>query len=177
MRVLATLLALMVVPGLSGCGLLSALVERQAIAKAEFSFKRAEFSRMDIPFVTPDARVEFKVILGVKNPNPVAAVLDRLDYEIRLQDSPVGAGQMTDDFRVAAGGTEELVLPVSVKYDSLARPALETLQAALEAREIGLGVWGTSHLATPIGTLDFPVQVSGRSRLERLLQLPVQFGR
>lgn len=174
MRVLAPIVAISAM-FLSGCELLTAFIERQAITKAEFAFNRAEFTRMDIPFITPDAKVEFKVVLGVKNPNLVAAVIDKLDYQMQLQDQTVGTGAMTDDFRVDAGGNKELVLPFAVSYSSLAQPVLDALNAAIQAKEIGVGVKGMSHLSTPIGTLDFPVEVGGRSKIDQLLRLPFSF--
>lgn len=160
---------------LSGCELLAGFVERQAITKAEFSFNRAEFSRIDIPFITPNAKVAFNVVLGVKNPNPVAAVLDKFDYEMFLQDQSVGTGALPKDFRVEAGGSQEMVLPFAITYDSLAKPVLDSIQAALQSKEIGVGVKGVSHLSTPIGTLDFPMQVAGRSKIDQLLQFPLSF--
>lgn len=156
---------------LPGCELLTGFVERQAISKAEFSFNRAEFSRVDIPFITPNAKIEFKVVLGVKNPNPVAAVLDKFDYQLLLQDQTVSTGAMGTDFRVAAGSNQEMVLPFSITYDSLTRPILD----AIQAREVAVGVKGVSHLSTPIGTLDFPMQVGGRSKIDQLLQFPLSF--
>jgi len=172
MRVSVPLLAVSAVFA-SGCDILTMFLERQAITKAEFAFNRAEFSRIDIPFITPDARVEFKVVLDVKNPNSMAAVLDKFDYEARLQEQAVGSGSLPEDFRVEAGGKKEMVLPVAVRYESLARPVLDALQGAIQAKEIAVGVKGTSHLTTPVGTLDFPMQVGGRQKIDTLLQLPL----
>ena len=156
---------------LSGCELLTAVIERQAISKDEFSFNRAEFTRVDIPFITPNAKAEFKVVLGVKNPNPVAAVVDKLDYELLLQDQSVSSGALSSNFRVEAGGNQEMVLPFSITYDGLTKPVLD----AFQAREVAVGVKGMSHLSTPVGTLDFPMQVAGRSTIDQLLQLPLPF--
>lgn len=153
MRMLAPLcLALF----LSGCDLAGALIERQAITRAEFDFNRANFIHADIPLLVPNAKTDLEIVLEVKNPNPVTARLDRLTYQILLAGSPVGIGALSQDFTVAAGATQELVVPVSIPYAGLESSVVE----ALLKRRIELGFKGTSHLATPIGDLKFPVEIT-----------------
>ncbi|MBM3269341.1 MAG: LEA type 2 family protein [Candidatus Sericytochromatia bacterium] len=144
---------------LPGCGLWTAFAERQAITKAEFSFKSAAVTRVDLPFIGPDPRADLDVTLLVKNPNSIAAALDRLDYQVYVSGQQIGAGSLAKDFRVEAGATRDLVLPVSIRYEGLAQPVLD----AILRREVALTLKGTSHLATPVGSLDFPVEVSGKT--------------
>lgn len=161
----AVVAALVAAAGLPGCGLASAVIERQAISRAEFSFVRADVQRADLPFLDPAARADLRVVLGVRNPNPVAAVLDRLDYQVLVADHVVSEGALAEEFRVGAGGRAELVLPVAIRYQGVARPVLETI----ERRELALAIRGVSHLATPLGTLDFPLEVGGRANLDSLV--------
>jgi LEA14-like dessication related protein len=142
---------------LGGCGLVTAVAERQALTRAEFSFKTAEFTHLGVPVIDADPRAELNVTLGVKNPNPIAAALDRVDYEVVVQETVVGRGALSRDFRVEAGKSRDLVLPVTVRYAGLAAPVLD----ALLERRIAVAIRGTSHLTTPIGTLAFPLEVRG----------------
>ncbi|HEY9899968.1 MAG TPA: LEA type 2 family protein [Pantanalinema sp.] len=147
---------MLVTTALAGCsGLSDFITERQAITKAEFSFERVELQHMDVPVVTPNAKADLRVILKVKNPNAVTARLDRLDYEVYMEGHQVGAGAMTEDFSVEAGGSKELPLPVAVPYAGLPEP---TLQAIL-ARRAQFRIKGISHVSTPLGRLDYPFEV------------------
>lgn len=151
------LVAAMALPfTLSGCtGLTDFIAERQAITRAEFSFERVELQHADIPLVTPNAKADLRVILKVKNPNSVTARLDRLDYEVYLEGTKVGSGAMTDDFSVPAGASKELPLPVAVPYAGLPEPALQ----AILARRAKIRVTGVSHVSTPLGRIDYPIDL------------------
>lgn len=142
--------------GLGGCDLAQGVAERQAITKAEFAFDHVELKRLDLPLLTPDAGVGLDLFLSVKNPNPVTARLDRLDYTVLLNDANFAAGSMTQDFSVPAGATASLVLPLTVPYTALPQSAL----SALEKRAATFTLNGTSHLTTPFGEIGFPVSVS-----------------
>lgn len=147
-------LALPVVLG--GCGVADFLAERQAIARAQFEFARAELVGADVPFLTPDAGADLKLVLKVTNPNPITARLDRLDYDVFLEGAKVGAGSMTQDFAVSANASKELTIPVHVPYQGLPDAALK----AIQARRAAVRVAGTSHLSTPLGGIAYPVEVS-----------------
>lgn len=157
MKRLALAAALCLVPTLAGCdSLLGFIAERQAIAKADFAFERVELQSLDIPFLTPDAKANMRVVLKVTNPNPTKARLDRLDYEFFLEGARVGEGAMTDDFSVEAGSSKELVLPLSIPYQGLPDPAFK----ALQARRAAMTLKGNSLIDTPLGRLSYPVETS-----------------
>lgn len=153
---LALVAALALPAALAGCtGLPDFIAERQAITKAEFSFERVELQHMDIPVVTPNAKADMRVILKVKNPNAVTARLDRLNYEVYLEGYQVGTSAMTEDFSVPAGASKELPLQVAVPYAGLPEPALQ----AILARRAQIRVKGVSHVSTPLGRIDYPVDL------------------
>lgn len=149
-------LALMAPMALGGCDAIGFLAERQAIARAQFEFARAELKGADVPFLSPEAGADMDIVLKVTNPNPITARLDRLDYDVFLEGAKVGAGRMTQDFAVAASSSRELVLPVHIPYQGLPDAALK----AIQARRAAMRVAGTSHLSTPLGALSYPVEVS-----------------
>lgn len=141
---------------LAGCDAVGFLAERQAIARAQFAFERAELVGADVPFLSPEAGADLNIVLAVTNPNPITARLDRLDYDVFLEGAKVGAGTMAQDFAVAAGARKELAIPVHIPYQGLPDAALK----AIQARRAALRVAGTSHLSTPLGAISYPVEVS-----------------
>ncbi|HEY9856783.1 MAG TPA: LEA type 2 family protein [Stenomitos sp.] len=155
-RLFPLLFALALPMTVSGCDALGFLAERQAIARAQFDFARAELAGADVPFLTPDSGADLRIVLKVTNPNPLTARLDKLDYDVFLEGTKVGTGTMAQDFAVDANTSKELTLPVHVPYQGLPEAALK----AIQARQAALRVAGTSHLSTPLGTLSYPIEVS-----------------
>ncbi|MBM3275843.1 MAG: LEA type 2 family protein [Candidatus Sericytochromatia bacterium] len=145
---------------LAGCDLVGAIASRQAITRAEFSFKTAEITNLDVPLLVQNPGADLKVTLGVKNPNPIA-LLDKLDYQVTLQGQPVATGFLGEEFKVEPGASRDLILPISVKYSALPDPIVD----ALLKREVAVAIKGASHLSTPFGTLDFPMEVGGRTAI------------
>lgn len=151
---LLTLLAPAV--ALGGCGAQTFVAERQAISQAQFAFERLVLRQADVPLLNPDAGAAFDVVLKVTNPNSVDARLDQLDYDLYLEGQKVGSGAMTEDFAVPAGATDTLILPVKIKYQGL--PSLAT--EAMQKRQANVTLKGVSHLDTPFGRLDYPVELN-----------------
>lgn len=155
-RLIPLILTLALSGALGGCDAAGFLAERQAIARAQFAFERAELVGADVPFVSPEAGADLNIVLSVTNPNPLTARLDRLDYDVFLEGAKVGAGSMAQDFAVSAGAKKELSIPVHIPYLGLPDAALK----ALQARRAALRLAGTSHLSTPFGAIAYPVEVS-----------------
>jgi LEA14-like dessication related protein len=154
MMTLLTLLAPTI--ALGGCGAQTFVAERQAISQAQFDFERLVLRRADVPLLNPEAGAEFDVVLRVTNPNSVDARLDQLDYDLYLEGQKVGSGAMTNDFAVPAGATDTLILPITLKYQGLPSLAIE----AMQKRQANVTLKGVSHLATPFGRLDYPVELN-----------------
>ncbi|MFN3431514.1 MAG: LEA type 2 family protein [Candidatus Sericytochromatia bacterium] len=144
---------------LPGCGANSFVAERQAIAQARFEVDHVVLRRADVPWVSPEAGADVEVVLKVTNPNAVTAKLDRLDYTLLVEGQPVGSGATTSDFQVPANGTALLALPVSIRYQGLPSVVLD----ALQQRAANITVRGVSHLATPLGRLDYPLEINHRA--------------
>lgn len=144
---------------LPGCGAGSFVAERQAIAQAKFEVDHLVLRRADVPFISPDAGADLEVVLKVTNPNTVIAKLDRLDYTLLVEGQPVGTGATTSDFEVPANGTALLALPVSIKYQGLPTVVMD----ALQQRAANITVRGVTHLATPLGRLDYPLEINHRA--------------
>ncbi|HEY9721440.1 MAG TPA: LEA type 2 family protein [Oscillatoriaceae cyanobacterium] len=145
---------------LVGCGLLGEVAQRAAIANAQFSLQQLKLVNADVPFLTPDAKANFQLGVGVNNPNQIPAQLDKLDYAIALDGTQVGTGSLNQNFSVGPDATGTLTLPVSVPYAGLP----SALVSAIQNRQTTVTLSGTSHLDFSIAgvsvPLDVPVSVS-----------------
>lgn len=159
-RASTLLVAWAIASALSGCGLTDFVAQHAAIAQAHFSLDHVDLAHADVPFATPDGKADLLVYLKVVNPNAMTAKLDQLDTTVSLEGSQIGVGKTANDFSVDAGATKVLPLGVSISYQGLASPVLQ----ALLARKATVEVQGTSHLSTPFGRIDTPIDVSQSSR-------------
>ena len=137
-----------------GCQAGDQLAQRAAMANVSYAYDKVEVARIDVPLLTADPRAELRLTLTVRN--PIAATLDPLSYDVFIEGTKVGTGKTAETFTVPAGATSPLVLPISVPYANLPGAAL---QAVLN-RRILLGVKGTSHVTTPVGTIDVPLEIN-----------------
>lgn len=140
--------------GLTGCGAGNYVAERQAIARTTFELAQVVLEGADLP-IGPNPGANLRVGLDVTNPNTLTARLDKLDYQIFMDGLHVGTGALNREFAVEAGQTARLELPVFVPYLNLPSAAAQ----ALQARKAMVTLRGVSHLATPLGAIDFPVEV------------------
>lgn len=140
---------------LAGCGTGNFIAERQAIAETQFTLDHVVLERADLP-IGANPGAQLRLALDVKNPNPITARLDRMDYQVFMDGAHVGTGALAQEFAVEGGQTGRLELPVFVPYSGLTGVASQ----ALQARKAFMTLKGTSHVATPLGAIDFPVEVS-----------------
>ena len=152
---LRVLIAAGLTVALGGCEVMNAVMQRAALAKADFSLERVALLAADLPF-TPNAKADMQVVLGIANPNDIAVLLDKLDYELFLQGVRVGTGATGGDFSVDPGAKKELALTVAVPYAGLPQAVL----TAITQRKADVAFKGISHLKTPLLTLDYPVEVT-----------------
>lgn len=141
---------------LPGCSLVEGLQERQALAKAEFSFERIELVSADVPLLTADPKADFKLVLRVYNPNTITARLDQLTYTALMEGEQVATGTTGDAFAVSPKATNDLTLPLTFHYSQLPASALN----AIQKRGATFGLQGTSTMNTPIGSLALPFAVT-----------------
>lgn len=140
---------------LAGCGANNFVAERQAIAQTEFTLAQVLLDRVDMPFFGENPGAQMRLALDVKNPNPITARLDRMDYQVFMEGQHVGDGALAQEFAVEAGQTGRLELPVFVPYRSF-----PDATRVFQARKAHLTLKGVSHVATILGAIDFPVEVS-----------------
>lgn len=148
--------ALIMLMAATGCSLVEGLQERQALAKAEFSFERVELVNADIPLLTADPKADLKLVLRVRNPNTITARLDQVAYTALMEGAMVATGSLGEAFAVSPNATNDLTLPITLHYTALPASAL----GALQKRAATFALQGTSMMNTPIGSLALPFTVT-----------------
>lgn len=97
--------------------------------------------------------------LSVKltNPNSVTATLDRANFTIFLENQTLGEGSVTTTVEIPPGGSRTLDIPFGLNYsDAIMSAWVYLTQETTTWRAVG-----TAHVATPLGTLDIPFNLSG----------------
>jgi LEA14-like dessication related protein len=74
----------------------------------EIELTGVSFSSMDLAF-----------IVKVKNPNPVGVNIEKLSYQLDLNDISLGSGELPAPISLKASGTEMVTLPFSTSFNGI----------------------------------------------------------
>jgi LEA14-like dessication related protein len=96
--------------------------------------------------------------LGVDNPNSVAVRLDRIDFDVLIDENPLLSSFSQSGVRIPAHGYGEVHLRTQVRYDDI-RAAYRQLAGAIQGNGARYQVRGNAYYDTPVGMLKFPVTV------------------
>ncbi|MEX1057816.1 MAG: LEA type 2 family protein [Natronospirillum sp.] len=106
----------------------------------------------------------------VLNPNAFSIAMGALDYTLEVNDTRVFSGEQGQGSRLAAGGRQEVTLPLTVDFSELA--ALVTGFADRDT--VDYRVAGGMSFDIPIaGTVRVPAEASGALPIPRLPQVQV----
>lgn len=101
--------------------------------------------------------------IGVKNPNRVGLNLERIDFDVLVNESHVVDGVSSDRVSIPAHGTGEVRLRTSIGYGNL-RSLFREVADVIQGDRARYQVQGRAYYRTPLGLLDFPFDVA-KSRL------------
>ena len=153
--VLACLLALPMT--LTGCSdLLSKVTQGIAVTQLQFAFDKVELKRVDIPLITPNASADLLVTLKATNPNPVAAALDRISFDVLMDGNQVGTGLLNNGLSVGPNTSGSFGVLVTIPYSGLPGAAM----SAIQNRKALVTLRGTSAVSTPLGNIAVPISLS-----------------
>lgn len=149
-RLLMLLLVLgLAAPTLTGCSVYQAYVQRQAIQQAQFSFRSAMLTGVDL------SGANLRITLELANPTETAIVLDRLDYTLYVNDQRAVSGYTTEQVRVPPGEARPLAFSTHLRYADVGNQLRHILQSGLVSYRLS----GVGHFDTPIGTIDYPLEL------------------
>ena len=114
--------------------------------------------RVDIALPLSESSIDFDMNVEVQNPNSVGLNLDRIDFDLLVNDSPVVTGVTNDQVRVPARGNGEVRLRARVGYGQL-KSAFRGIADIVQGNRARYQLRGRAYYDTPIGRMNFPFTV------------------
>lgn len=143
---------------LSGCSTLGRAVN---IVNPTYSIRDIR-PHVAIALPLSASSMDFDFTLGVENPNSVGLRLDRVDFDLLINDNPV-LQSMSSDQRISipARGFGDVHLRTRVGYDNL-RTVFRDVAEMVQGNRAHYQIRGNAFYSTPIGVMRFPVTVFSR---------------
>jgi LEA14-like dessication related protein len=99
-----------------------------------------------------------EILVDVYNPNSYRLGLERLSYDLAIENVHWGLGSLTTPIGVEGGDTATLRLPLDVSWSRLGDVGRE----ALRTGSVNYGVSGEMTVATSLGNVNVPYSKTGR---------------
>jgi LEA14-like dessication related protein len=109
-----------------------------------------------IPFSASTIDLDFTI--EVQNPNPVGLRLDRIDFDLLVNDRQITRGFSSERIRVPANGFGDVRIRTRVGYNDL-RSLFQEIAEVIQGERARYELRGRAYYDTPIGSLNFPLTV------------------
>lgn len=147
-------LALAVVTlALAGCTSLAGL----NIVNPRYSIRDIR-PHVDIAIPLSASAIDFDFNLGVDNPNRVGLKLDRVDFNLLINDRQILQGFSDQRITVPAQGYGDVRLRARMGYES-ARSIFREVAEIIQGNRARYAIEGNAYYDTPVGRVKFPVSV------------------
>jgi LEA14-like dessication related protein len=150
---LCFVLSLMAV-SLTGC---SSVAKALNIENPRYSIRNLR-PRVDIALPLSASSIDIDFDLGVDNPNTVGLRLDRVDFDLLVNDQHLLSSTSQQAINIPAQGVGDVHLRSRVGYDNI-RAIWQQVAGMIQGNRAQYQVRGTAFYNTPIGTMRFPVTV------------------
>lgn len=100
--------SLLVVLGLFLLGSCAPSLIKPDLSLQEIELTGVSFSSMDLAF-----------IVKVKNPNPVGVKIEKLIYQLDLNEVSLGSGELSAPLLIKASGSQTVTLPFSTSFNGI----------------------------------------------------------
>lgn len=147
---------------LSGCSTMASALD---IINPRYTIRDIR-PRVDVAIPLSASSIDFDFTVGVENPNRVGLRLDRIDFDLFVNDSRVLQSVSQQDIRIPAQGYGEARLRGRVGYQNL-RALFHEVADMIRGERARYELRGNAWYDTPMGTLKFPVAVSTSGRSEQ----------
>jgi len=140
---------------LSGC---STVARALNIVNPNYSIRDVQ-PRVAIALPLSASSIDFDFTLGVDNPNSVGLRLDRVDFDLLVNNNPV-LNSVSNDPRVEipARGLGTVHLRTRLGYEN-ARTLFRDIADAVQGNRAKYEIRGNAYYNTPVGQMKFPVTV------------------
>ncbi|MFZ2491181.1 MAG: LEA type 2 family protein [Thermoanaerobaculia bacterium] len=144
---------------LSGCSAIQSLAD---IQNPRYSIRDVR-PRIDITLPLSASSIDLEFALEVDNPNPVALRLDRLDFNLFINDSRILDGISDQRIQIPARGIGDVRLRTRIGYDSL-RGLFNEIADVIRGNRARYEIRGNAYYDTPVGQVKLPLTVYSNSR-------------
>ena len=153
----ACLVLSMVTLSFSGCRSLAPL----NIINPSYSL-RGVVPHVTIALPLSASSIDFDFTVGVDNPNPVGLHLDRLDFDLAINDTPILNSVRADQgVRIPAHGVGDVHLRTRVGYENL-KSLFREVADMVQGNRARYSIRGDAYYNTPLGQKRFPVTLYAR---------------
>ncbi|MCU1231406.1 MAG: hypothetical protein JWO97_4290 [Acidobacteria bacterium] len=145
---------------LSGC---SSVARALNIENPRYSFRNIH---PNVSFALPlsASTLDLDFTLAVDNPNSVGIRLDRVDFDLFINDNPILYSESRDPrIRIPARGIGDVHLTTHIGYQQL-RSLAQTIFSDVQGNRARYEMRGNAYYDTPVGSLKFPVTVFSTNR-------------
>lgn len=140
---------------LSGC---SSVADVLNIENPRYSIRDIR-PRVDIAIPLSASSIDINFNVEVDNPNSVGLRLDRIDFDLFINDSRVMDSVSSQNVRIPANGRGDVFLSTRIDYNSVRSLWTEIVDIVSGRDRAKYEIRGDAYYDTPIGTMKFPVTV------------------
>lgn len=134
---------------LSGCSSLDKIVKSPKVDVTEVRLKSAEAKTAIL-----------EIVMKVTNPNGISVTVDKLKYDLQVNEKTVTSGVFDQNVKIPANETTEVAVPLEVAYKDLFKTAIKMLtDKSAPYRALG---------SVQIGPFDIPFDEKGTLKLKDL---------
>ena len=146
--------ALLLMSTLTGC---SSIARALNIENPRYSIRNVR-PRVDIAIPFSASSIDLDFDLGVDNPNSVGLRLDRIDFDLLVNDNHLLSSTSQYGVNIPARGFGAVHLTSRVGYNNV-RGIFQQVADLIRGNRAQYRLDGTAYYDTPIGTMRFPVSV------------------
>ena len=141
---------LLLLPGLTGCTMLASLTENSVFTKPTVEVTGVQVLNAGL------SGAELGIYFQANNPNPIGLTMSGLEYEVFLNDKPIGSGRNENPIALPKRGASSF----SMTYGFSTQELLQAGLSALGDREHEIRIDAVISIDTPLTVLQFNVEHS-----------------
>lgn len=127
-----------------------AIIQRVAIKNCEFRLAGSVIKEIALTYL------RLGIIIDVTNPNSVDVILDRMRFDLYVNDKKVANATSNLKTTIPSGASVKITPIVTLDYGQVGT----ALISAIKNMSANYTLIGTVYFDTPVGTLSFPVTIA-----------------
>lgn len=139
---------------ITGCSTVASALD---IQNPRYSFRDIR-PRVNVAIPLSASTIDFDMNLGIDNPNKVGLRLDRVDFDLLVNNQQLVNTVSQQGVRIPANGYGEAHLLARVGYQNI-RSIFNEIVDVIQGNRANYQLRGNAWYDTPAGTLQFPVTV------------------